>query len=164
MTGGNTNHYTTADLLLGPRRIEPATSNALASFKTHWPPNALILMGLRPYMHSAKTDRRDAKTKANEHAASKHTKPDTQAQQSPAMAFSRTRANNTKKQRNTETQKHRNTHIHTHKHTSAHKHSNTREQTHHTNTRIINNRPPCKQGEASRCCKSWVDENSAAGN
>ena len=120
MTGGNTNHYTTADLLLGPRRIEPATSNALASFKTHWPPNALILMGLRPYMHSAKTDRRDAKTKANEHAASKHTKPDTQAQQSPAMAFSRTRANNTKKQRNTETQKQ--THQHARANTS-HKHA-----------------------------------------
>ena len=159
MTGGNTNHYTTADLLLGPRRIEPATSNAPASFKTHWPPNALILLGLRPCMHSAKTSRRDAKTKANEHATLTHTKPDTQVQQSPAMALSRTRANNTKKQRSKEAKKHRNAETPSHKHTSI------REQTHHTNTRIINNRPPCKQGEASRCCKSWVDdENSAAGN
>ena len=128
MTGGNTNHYTTADLLLGPRRIEPATSNALASFKTHWPPNALILMGLRPYMHSAKTDRRDAKTKANEHAASKHTKPDTQAQQSPAMAFSRTRANNTKKQRSKEAQKHRNTFTRTRQHARA---NTSRKHAHH---------------------------------
>ena len=141
MTGGNTNHYTTADLLLGPRRIEPATSNALASFKTHWPPNALILMGLRPYMHSAKTDRRDAKTKANEHATFTHTKPDTQAQQSPAMAFSRTRANNTKKQRNTETQKHRNTHIHTHKHTKTHKCAQT-----HQHTRATQQPPTLQAG------------------